>query len=360
MSKQEQILIYEGKNGIRVELRLDGKLDTFWATQEQISNLFTSSISNVSEHISNIYNSGELREEETFRIFRNVQNQPIKHYNLDVIIAIGYRISSSTATQFRIWATKILKEYIIKGFAIDDERLKDPSRNQYFEELLQRIREIRASEKLFYQKIKDVYSTAIDYDKNSDEARVFFATVQNKMIFAICKKRAAELIVERADENDKNFGLKTWSGSRVRKIDVDISKNYLTEKEIKELNHVTTMLLDYAELQVNKGIAMKMSDWSNKLDRFLEFNEYEVCHDAGTMSHDTMEKIVGKRYKTFDDKRKLKEKEGAEREAMEDAKKLEEEVKELMQKRGAVVNSAQDEEFTKAIKKFAKKKPKPS
>jgi hypothetical protein len=327
------ILIYQGKNGTRVDLK-STDLETMWATVKQIAEIFDCTTQNVEYHIKRIFETGELMADSTTKDFLVVgitgQEYQTKHYNLDMIIAIGYGINSSRATQFRIWATKILKEYIIKGFAMDDERLKDPSRNQYFDELLARIRDIRASEKLFYQKIKDIYTTAIDYEanKNSEQAREFFTIVQNKMLFAVCGKTAADLIVSRINSENENLGLTSFEGSVVRKKDVDIAKNYLNQEEIERLNRLTTMLLEYAEDQAQRKKALTMTDWKNKLDDFIAFNDYKVLDTAGKYSHDSMEKIASSEYKKFDDKRKEIEKKEAEREALKDLEEIEGEVME--------------------------------
>lgn len=321
------LLIYQTKSGlIQVNLKFDQTQETFWATQAQIAEIFDSSVSNISEHITKIYSDGELLMQDTFREFRNVSNQPIKHYNLDMMIAIGYRVNSKKATQFRIWATKILQEYIVKGFVMDDERLKDPKKSKHFDELLARIREIRASEKMFYQKVKDIYTLAGDYDKTSEQAKVFFKTVQNKMIYAVTGKTAAELIVERCNENLENMGLTSWEGSRVRKVDVDISKNYLTNEELEILERIVTMFIDFAELQILRRKVMQMKDWEVRLDEFLRFNEYSILNDAGKVSHDDMKKIVDKKYESFNSQRKLVEKQLAEQEAKEDFKEIEKEI----------------------------------
>jgi len=327
------ILIYEGKNGTRVDLK-STDLETMWATQEQIAEIFNTTKQNISLHIQNIFKDEELSENSVVKFFLTTasdgKNYQIKHYNLDVIISVGYRVNSARATQFRIWATKILKEYIIKGFAMDDERLKDPSRNQYFDELLARIRDIRASEKLFYQKIKDIYTTAIDYEanKNTEQAREFFKIVQNKMLFAVCGKTAADLIISRINSENKNLGLTSFEGSVVRKKDIDIAKNYLNKEEIEGLNRLTTMLLEYAEDQAQRKKALTMADWKNKLDDFIAFNDYKVLNTAGKISHDNMEKIASSEYKKFDDKRKEIEKKEAEREALKDLEEIEGEVME--------------------------------
>lgn len=326
------ILIYEGKSGARVELKSGEELETMWATQEQIATIFDCSISNVSEHIKHIYENRELQEVDTFRNFRNVSNQPVKHYNLDVIIAVGYRVNSTRATTFRIWATKVLKEYIVKGFTMDDERLKDPQRNQYFKELLERVREIRASEKLFYQQVRDIYATAIDYEetKNSDDARKFFATIQNKLLYAVTSKTAAELIVERANIKDANFGLTSWSGSIVRKGDACIAKNYLSKNEFDQLKSLVNLLLEYLENQTLRNLAITIAEWKEKTDKLIAFNDYKVLKNAGNIRHETMEKIVEEKYEEFDKNRKIKEEEEAKKEAINDLRIIEKEVKKLL------------------------------
>lgn len=328
------IIIYEGKNGTRVDLKsLD--LETMWATQEQIANIFDCTIANVSLHIINIYKTSELNEKDTFKFFLNVSNQPVKHYNLDVIIAVGYKVNSVKGTQFRIWANKILKEYIVKGFAMDDERLKDPSRNQYFRELLERVREIRASEKVFYQQVKDIYATAIDYEekKNSQEVRDFFAEIQNKLHYAITGKTAAELVIARHNIDDKHFGLTSWAGSIVRQGDICIAKNYYSDKELTLLKLLVNSLLDHLELQSQLQVAIKLEEWSEFTDNLIKFNRLQLLEGKGGISHNSMKKIVKKDYKIFDKKRKEEENERAKREAVEDLKKIEKEVKEILKKR---------------------------
>ena len=329
-----KVIIYEGKSGTRVDLKsLDS--ETMWATQKQMSEIFDVEVPAISKHISNILNDGELNVSVISKMeitASDGKKYNVEHYNLDMIIAVGYRVNSAKATQFRIWATKILKEYIIKGFSMDDERLKDPQRNQYFDELLARIRDIRASEKLFYQKIKDVYKTSIDYEenKNSAQAREFFKIVQNKMLYAVCGKTAAELIVARINSKDENLGLTSWQGSIVRKKDINIAKNYLAKEEIERLNRLTIILLEYAEDQAQRRKALKMEDWKVKLDSLIKFNDYEVLNNAGKTSHNQMEKIVSKEYEKFDIKRKDLEKMEAEKEALEDLKDIEQEVRKGM------------------------------
>ena len=247
-------------------------------------------------------------------------------YNLDVIIAVGYRVNSKRATQFRIWATNILKEYIIKGFAMDDDRLKQIDKWNYFDEWLERIRDIRASEKRFYQKIKDIYATAIDYDKKSEQAQIFFKKVQNKMLWATTGKTAAELIENRSNPDVPNMGMTAWRGSIVRKQDVAIAKNYLKEDEIKDLNEIVTMYLDYAERQARKRQTVTMQQWTDKLDVFLEFNEQEILTHAGKVKAEVAKKISEDRYEEFNNKRKKAEALAADE---DDLKQLEEIVRKI-------------------------------
>ena len=267
----------------------------------------------MSYHLSNIYSEGELVKGATVKEILTVQREGnrnvsrnIEFYNLDVIISVGYRISSPKATTFRIWATSVLKEYMIKGFALDDERLKQGKQafgKDYFDELLERIREIRASERRFYLKITDIYATAIDYDKNAPITQLFFKTVQNKLEYAITKHTASEIIRSRADSNKPNMGLTTWKnikkGGKIQKSDVGVAKNYLTEDEISELNILVNMYLDYAELQAKRNRTMTMKDWAEKLDTFLQFNEYDLLKDSGRMRADVAKSFAEKEYDKF-------------------------------------------------------------
>jgi len=277
-----------------------------------MSELFGVEVPAVSKHLANIYVSGELIEDSTLSILETVQKEGsrnvtrrMEYYNLDAIIAVGYRVNSIQATQFRIWATKTLREFIIKGFVLDDERLKEGKRfgKDYFDELLERIREIRASERRFYQKITDIYEQcSIDYIKDADITQTFFKTVQNKLHWAITGKTAAQIIAERADASIPNMGLQTWKNAPQGKIlrsDVSIAKNYLIETEIKELERVVTMYLDYAENQAARCIPMKMTDWVEKIDGFLQFNEYKILQDAGNVSHEVAKKIAESAYERF-------------------------------------------------------------
>lgn len=286
--QRSELIFYEAAEGkVRVEMRHEG--ETFWLSQRQMGELFDVDVRTVNEHLGNIYESGELGEAATIRNFRIVRTEgnrsvsrEIAHYNLDVIISVGYRVSSVKATQFRIWATQTLREFITKGFVLDDERLKLNSRfgKDYFDELLERIREIRASERRFHQKITDIYhQCSIDYDAKAETTRTFFKTVQNKLHWAIAQQTAAEIVSERANADQPQMGLKTWKNApdgKVLKSDVTVAKNYLTEVEIKELEVIVSMYLDYAENQARRSIPMKMSDWIEKLDAFLRFNEYDV------------------------------------------------------------------------------------
>jgi hypothetical protein len=294
-----EILLYTTPSGkVKVEMYLFN--ETIWLTQQKIADLFGVDRSVITKHLQNIYTNGELQKEATSAKIAQVQqegnrtvNRQIEYYNLDAIISVGYRVNSSQATAFRIWATERLKEYIIKGFTMDDERLKNPQNifgKDYFEEQLERIRDIRSSERRFYQKITDIYSQcSADYKADNDITKKFFATVQNKLHWAITGQTAAEIIHSRADSTKENMGLKTWKNApdgKIRKPDVAIAKNYLEEKEISALNRIVTMYLDYAENQARKGIVMYMKDWVQKLDAFLKFNEEAVLNHAGKVTHE--------------------------------------------------------------------------
>lgn len=306
-----EILLYSTPEGsATVEVFFEG--ETFWLSQKKMSDLFNVEIQTINYHLKEIFSSGELLEGSTIRKFRIVQPEggreiarDITFYNLDAIIAVGYRVNSKEATAFRIWATNTLREYIIKGFVLDDERLKQGKKfgKEYFDELLERIREIRASERRFYQKITDIYAEcSIDYDKNSDLTQLFYKTVQNKLHWAITGKTAAELIAERADSSKPNMGLTSWKKSPAGKIvksDVTVAKNYLNEKELDGLNRIVVMYLDYAENRAARMIPMTMKDWIEKLDAFLSFNEYEVLRDAGKVSHDVATTLAEKEFDKF-------------------------------------------------------------
>lgn len=305
------ILLYTDSNG-KVKIDVIYEEESFWLSQKKMAELFDVSVPTINEHLQNIFKTNELEESATIRKFRIVQregnrnvNREIDFFNLDAIIAVGYRVNSHRATQFRIWATATLKEFIIKGFVLDDERLKQGKSfgKDYFDELLERIREIRASERRFYQKITDIYKEcSMDYAKDDPQTLTFYKTVQNKLEWAITGKTAAEIIHARANAEQPNMGLQTWKNApngKVLKSDVSVAKNYLIEKEIKELERIVVMYLDYAELQASRNIPMKMADWIEKLDAFLAFNGYEILQDAGKVSHTVAERLAHQEYDKF-------------------------------------------------------------
>ncbi len=300
-TNKSEIILYQTSDGT---VRIDTVFrdETIWLSQAKMAELFDVKIPAISKHLKNIFESGELDEKVVVSVLENTtqhgaiegktQKKKVKHFNLDAIIAVGYRVNSKQATQFRIWATNILKEYIIKGFAMDDARLKQAEKWDYFDEWLERIRDIRASEKRFYQKIRDIYATAIDYNKNSEDAQTFFKKVQNKMLWAITGKTVAEVIDSRSNPDVPNMGLTSWRGSLVRKQDAAIAKNYLRADEIKDLNEIVTMYLDYAERQARQRKTVTMEQWSDKLDAFLEFNEQELLTHAGKVKAAVAKKIA--------------------------------------------------------------------
>lgn len=305
------IILYSAPDGdVHVEVVFSD--ETFWLTINKMTELFGTSKQNISYHLQNIYKEKELDTDATVKEILTVQDEggrkisrKLEYYNLDAIIAVGYRVNSHQATKFRIWATKTLKEFIVKGFVLDDLRLKQGKRfgKDYFDELLERIREIRASERRFYQKITDIYQQcSIDYDKDAEITETFFKTVQNKLHWAITGKTAAQIITERADSSKPYMGLQTWKNSpqgKILKTDVTVAKNYLIEKEIKELERVVTMYLDYAENQAARQIPMKMKDWVNKLDAFLKFNEYQILKNAGKVSNSVAKQLAEDEYEKF-------------------------------------------------------------
>lgn len=295
-----EFLFYQTEDGLtKIDVRLEN--ETVWLTQAQMVELFQSSKSNISEHIKHIFIEGELNEESVVRKFRTTavdgKSYEMIHYNLDVIISVGYRVKSHRGTQFRIWATQKLKEYIIKGFTMDDERLKNGGGGNYFNELLARIRDIRSSEKVFHRKVLEIYATSIDYDPRTKESHNFFATVQNKMHWAVHGQTAAELIYERADSSKPNMGLTNWKSGRIRKEDVSVAKNYLNQEELETLNRIVSLYLDFAELQAQNKKVMYMKDWIAKLDDFLKISEREILTQAGRISH---EMAVGKSQQEFE------------------------------------------------------------
>ena len=308
-----EIVLYTTEDGT-ASIQLRTQDGTVWLTQAEIAELFQTTPQNITTHLRAIYADNELVEAATCKECLQVQSEGkrtiqrnLKFYNLSVILAIGYRVRSPRGMQFRKWATIHLQEYLVKGFVMDDERLKQPGGNDYFEEWLARIREIRASEKRFYQKVRDIYATAVDYDAKSDQAHLFFKKVQNKMLWATTHKTAAELIVERANFALPNMGLTSWEGSRVRQQDVTIAKNFLTQAELEELNQIVVMYLDYAELQAKRRKTMTMRQWEEKLDTFLTFNEKDLLTHAGKISAQVAEKLSLERYFEFNQKRREEE-----------------------------------------------------
>jgi hypothetical protein len=302
-----EIVFYEGEDGrSRIQVRLDG--GTVWLTQRLLAELFQKDVRTINEHLQNIFEEGEADPGATIRKFRIVQTEGprqvarlVDHYNLDVILAVGYRVRSHRGTQFRRWATERLREYVVKGFVLDDERLKEGRSlgTDYFDELLERIREIRASEKRFYQKIRDLYALAVDYDANTTETREFFQIVQNKLHWAITGSTAAEIIAARASAEKPNMGLTTWKGTKVRKGDVTVAKNYLSDEEIRQLNRIVTMYLDYAEEQTERRKPLYMRDWREKLDGFLKFNERDILENAGRVSAEVAQQLALGEYDKF-------------------------------------------------------------
>ena len=286
-----------GSNAESIEMRYED--ENIWLTQKMMATLYDVDVRTINEHVKKIYLDSELQEEATIRNFRIVQNEgnrqvsrEINHYNLQMIIAVGFKVNNERAIQFRKWANAIVKDYTIQGWVMDDERLKNGGSlltEKYFEHLLERIREIRISERKFYQKITDIYATALDYDKSSKTTKQFFANVQNKLHWAIHQHTAAELIVERADSEKPHMGLTSWENypdGKIQKYDVSIAKNYLAEDELQGLRRIVTMYLDYAEHQASRHIPMTMEDWADRLNRFLEFNEHEILTDSGRVTHE--------------------------------------------------------------------------
>jgi hypothetical protein len=286
---QSQLLLYQTEDGkTRLEVRLEN--ETVWLTQNQMAELFQTSIPNVSMHIRNVFAEGELQPGSVVKEFLTTaadgKNYQTKFYNLDVIISVGYRVKSHRGTQFRIWATQRLREYIVKGFALDDERFKRAGGGNYFEELLARIRDIRSSEKVFWRKVLEIYATSIDYDPGEEASQVFFATVQNKMHWAAHGHTAAEIVHKRSDAARPNMGLTNWQGTKPSKGEAVIAKNYLTAKELEALNRIVNAYLEFAELQALNRKPMYMRDWISKLDDFLRLGEREILTHAGTISHE--------------------------------------------------------------------------
>ena len=316
-----QIIIYQTEDGLtKIDVTLEN--ETVWLSQEQMAELFQRDRTVITKHIGNIFKEGELDEKSNVQ-FLHIANsdKPVKLYSLDVIISVGYRVRSLRGTQFRIWANSVLKEYLIKGFAMNDELLKSSGGGNYFKELLERIRDIRSSEKVFYRQILDIYATSIDYNKDAETSILFFKTVQNKMHFAVTKHTAPELIYLRADSEKPFMGLTNFKGESPKKSEISYAKNYLTEQELKELNAITSAYLDFAELQALRKKPMTMNDWVNKLDDFLHMSDSEVLLNAGTISHEMAMEKAKEEYSKYKEKN-IDELSQVEKDFLESAKKV--------------------------------------
>ena len=305
----ETLLYKNEESAVSINVVIDQENETMWATQKTIAELFNVNVPAISKHLKNIFNEGELTKNSVISKMETTANDGKKYnrnfYNLDAIISVGYRVNSKEATQFRKWATKILMEYMVKGFALDTELLKNGSRfgKDYFDELLEKIKEIWASERRVYQKITDIFKECSwDYDKDSETAREFYSKVQNKLHYAITGQTAAEIINERADHTKKHMGLTTWNNApdgKILKSDIIVAKNYLDEEELSELNNIVNMYLDYAENQARRHKLMSMEDWAIKLDKFLEFNEYELLENKGKISKNKADNKANNEYEQF-------------------------------------------------------------
>lgn len=324
-----EFILYQTEDGCtRIECRFEN--DTIWLTQALMAQLFQVTIPTVNEHLKGIYADGELRPEPTIRKFRIVRQEgsrqvtrDIDHYSLEAILSVGFRVRSHRGTQFRQWATARLQEYLLKGFILDDERLKNPPGPgvpDYFDELLERIRDIRASEKRMYLQVRDIFALAADYQPDTAETQQFFQIIQNKLHWAATGKTAAELIAERADHTQPNMGLTSWKGARVRKTDVTVAKNYLRGEEIQQLNRIVTMYLDYAEDQARRRKALYMRDWREKLDAFLQFNERDILTNAGKVAKEVADRLALEQYEQFH-ARRLAAEASADEHAFEEAVK---------------------------------------
>jgi len=326
-SNKSELILYQTEDGkTRLEVRLQD--ETAWLTQKMMSDLFQVAVPTINEHIKNIYAEGELASRATIRKFLIVQKEgarevsrSVDFYSLETIVAVGFRVRSPRGTQFRRWAIDRLNEYMVKGFTMDDERLKAVVNigSDYFDDMLERIRDIRSSEKRFYQKIRDIYKLAVDYDPKAEETLEFFSIVQNKLHFAISGKTAAELISGRVDARKPNMGLTAWKGVKVRRADVTVAKNYLNQTEMEGLNRIVTMYLDYAEDQAKRHRQIFMRDWRAKLDAFLKFNEREILNNSGKVSKEVADKLALENYEVFNQHRLHLE---AKREAAADDKEL--------------------------------------
>jgi hypothetical protein len=334
-----ELILYTTEDG-RSQIKLRALEHTVWLTQLEMAELFDATKQNISLHLKNVFEDGELDPAATVKESLIVQiegsrevQRPVTLYNLDAILAVGYRVRSPRGVQFRRWASTILKEYLTKGFVMDDERLKNPDgRPDYFDEMLERIRDIRASEKRFYQKVRNLFALSSDYDKTDKATQVFFATVQNLLIFAVTQQTAAELITSRANPNDPHFGLLTWKGNKVRKQDILIAKNYLTEDEIDTLNRLVVIFLETAELRAKSKQETRMAFWKQNVDQIITSNGFPLLTHAGSVSHQQMEARTGELYLKFDQERRRQEAIQADQQDEDELKALETKIKRRPQK----------------------------
>ena len=330
--EEQNIIIYRTQDG-KVKLSLYARDGSVWMNQNQIAELFDTSKQSISYHIINILEDNELDENSVVKNYLTTasdgKSYEVTFYSLDMILAIGFRVRSKRGTQFRQWANRNLKEYMIKGFVIDDDRLKNPDgRPDYFDELLARIRDIRASEKRFYQKVRDLFKLSNDYDETDKATQMFFAETQNKLLFAVTNQTAAEIVVSRADAQEQNMGLTSWKGTIVRKGDVFIAKNYLTEDEIDTLNRLVVVFLESAELRAKNRQDITMDFWQENVDKIIEFNDKKLLKDRGSVSKSQMEKIAGQVYEDFNNKRKIADAQQADLEDLKQIEMLEKQIKE--------------------------------
>jgi len=331
-----ELILYRTDDG-RTEVHLRAAEGTVWMTQGEMAELFDTTKQNVSLHIRNILQDNELRAEGTVKDYLTVQtegtrtvNRSVQLYRLEMILAVGFRVRSPRGSQFRRWASDTLSEYLVKGFLLDDERLKDAERADYFKELLSRIRDIRSSEKRFYQTLRDLFkASSSDYDGSAATAKTFFATIQNKLVYAVTGRTAAQLIVERADSNAPHMGLTNWTGDRPRKCDAVVSKNYLLQQELEQLNRLVSMFLDFAEDRAERRLETRMVDWIKQTDRFLDFNERAILDGPGRVSNQQMEAIITERYAEFDAARRASAMIASERDAVLDLADLTAEARRL-------------------------------
>ncbi len=328
-----ELILYRSEDG-RAEIQLRAEGETVWLTQAEMAELFDTTPQAITQHIRAIYEEGELSAEATCKDSLQVRQEGqrqvrrrLKAYSLPMILAVGYRVRSPRGTQFRQWATAHLEEYLLKGFIMDDARLKEPGGWDYFDELLARIRDIRASEKRFYQKVRDLFALSSDYRPDDRNAQIFFAEVQNKLLYAVTGHTAAEIVVQRADADSPNMALTSWKGARARKQDVTIAKNYLSADEVDTLNRLVVIFLEQAELRARERKDLTLTYWRHNVDRLLEFNERPVLDGAGSISRDRMEQIAHERYEQFDAQRRREEALEADAEDLRELEALEERIK---------------------------------